>query len=261
MLIRLLEEWKKHLSNNEVAGGVLMDLSKAFDRIPHDLLIAKFSAYGLDKTALKYIYSYLKKRQQCVKINNIYSGFEETVSGVPKGSIVGPILFNAFINDFFYDTENASVYNFADDNTLSCFSCFAETVKDLINVLKEESEVAINWFSSNKMIVNSDKFKSVILTKTKSDDIQTGFSIGTGIVSIEKSVKLLEIHLDNSLNFNLHINTICKSASNQLNTLVRLKEFLSFEQEKVLVNSSILSNFDYCPLIWFISFAKSLKKN
>ena len=133
-----------------------MDLSKAFDCIPHDLLIAKLSAYGVDKIALKYIYSYLKKRQQCVRINNIYS-FEEIISGVPQGSIVGPI-------DFFYDIENASVHNFADDNTLSCF---AKTVKDLINVLKEESEVAMNWLSSNKMIVNPDKFKSIILTKKK----------------------------------------------------------------------------------------------
>ena len=101
MLIRLVEEWKKHLDNNEVVGGVLIDLSKAFDCIPHDLLIAKLSAYGFDKTALKYIYSYLKKRQQCVRINNIYNGFEEIISGVPQSSIVGLILFNALLNDFY----------------------------------------------------------------------------------------------------------------------------------------------------------------
>ena len=164
-----------------------------------------------------------------MRINNIYSGFEEIISGVPQGSIVGRILFNAFLNDFFYDIENASVHNFVDDNTLSCF---AKTVKDLINVLKQESEVVINWFFSNEEIVNLDKFKSIILTKNKSDDIPTGFSIGTDIVSIEKSVKLLGIHLDNRLNFNLHTNTICKSASSQLNALVRLKKFLSFEQKK-----------------------------
>ena len=99
-------------------------------------------------------------------------------------------------------------------------SCFAETVKDLINELKEESEVAINWFSSNEMIVNPEKLKSIILTKNKSDDIPTGLSIGTDIVSIEKSLRLLGIHLDNRLNFNLHINNICKSASSQLNALV-----------------------------------------
>ena len=94
-----------------------------------------------------------------MRINNIYSGFEEIISGVSQGSIVGPILFNAFLNDLFYDIENASVHNFADDNTLSCFG---KTVKDLINVLKEQSQVAINWFSSNEMIVDPDKFKSII---------------------------------------------------------------------------------------------------
>ena len=70
-----------------------MYLSKAFDCIPHDLLIAKLSAYGFDKTALNYIYSYPKKRQLCVRINNIHSGFEEIILGVPQGSVFGPILF------------------------------------------------------------------------------------------------------------------------------------------------------------------------
>ena len=111
-------------------------------------------------------------------------------------------------------------------------SCFAKRVKDLINELKEEFEVAINWFSSNKMIVNTDKSKSIILSKNKSDDIPIGFSISRNSVSIEKSVKRSGIHLDNRLNFNLHINAICKSTSSQLNALVRLKKFLSFEQKK-----------------------------
>ena len=204
-----------------------MDLSKVFDFIPHDLLIAKLSAYGFDKTAPKYIYSYLRKRQQCVRISYIYNGFKELISGVPQGSIAGTILLNTFLNDFFYDTENASVHNFADNNTLSCL---VKTVKNLINVLKEESEVAINWFSNNKIIVNPNKIKSIILTKNKSDDIPTGFSIGTDIFSIEKSVKLLGIHLDKRLNLNLLINTICKSAPSQLNALVRPKKLLSFEQ-------------------------------
>ena len=84
VLIRLVEESKKNLDNNEVVGGVLMDLPKAFNCIPHDLLISKFSVYGFDKTDLKHINSFLKKRQQCVRISIVYSGSEEIISGVPK---------------------------------------------------------------------------------------------------------------------------------------------------------------------------------
>ena len=118
MLIRLIEEWRKNLDNNYFIWTVLIDLSKAFNFIPHDFVIAKLAAYGFDKNMICYIYSYLKSRKQCVSVNNIKSTFEEIISGVPQGSIVGPILFNIFFNDFFYFILVASAHNFVDDNTL-----------------------------------------------------------------------------------------------------------------------------------------------
>ena len=75
-MIRLLEEWKENLDKNYVVGGVLMDLSKAFDCVPHDLLLAKLAAYGVDKSFLCYIYSFLLNRKQCVRINNVNSDFQ-----------------------------------------------------------------------------------------------------------------------------------------------------------------------------------------
>ena len=95
-----------------------MDLSKAFDCIPHVLLIAKLSSYGLIGNGLKYIYTYLKNRKQCVRVNNVCSDFKDRTSVVPQGSIVGPMLFNAFLNDFFLYIRKASMYNFADDNII-----------------------------------------------------------------------------------------------------------------------------------------------
>ena len=136
VLIRLLEEWRKWLDNNYVVVGVFMDLTKAFDCVQHDLLIAKIEAYGINENVLAYLHSYLSNRKQCVGINNVTSDFETIVSGVPQGSIVGPILFNCFFNEFFYFIEKASVHNFSDDNTLSMFE---ETIQNLIARLETET--------------------------------------------------------------------------------------------------------------------------
>ena len=109
VLIRLLDEWTENLDNNYRVGGVLMDLSKTFDCILHDLVIAKLSAYGLNGNALKYIYTYLKNHKQCVRVNNVCGDFKDIILGVPQGSIVGSMLFNAFLNDFFFCIRKASV--------------------------------------------------------------------------------------------------------------------------------------------------------
>ena len=124
-----------------------MDLSKAFDCIPHDLLIAKLHAYGLDEDALLVlVYSYLKRRKQCVRINNTYSSFQEVISGVPQGSVLGPILFNFYINDLFLFIKLATLHNYADDNTLAYFS---KSMPDLVNTLEKETGVALSWLENN----------------------------------------------------------------------------------------------------------------
>ena len=146
-----MEEWRQHIDNNKVVGGVFMDLSKFFDCVPHDLLTAKLAAYSVDENLPMYIYSYLSNRKQCVRISNVHSRFQNVISGVPQGSIVGPTLFNCFFNDFFYFIDKASVHNFADDNSLSGFE---SNIKNLKSILESESKTAIPWFQSNKMIVN-----------------------------------------------------------------------------------------------------------
>ena len=121
VLIRMVEEWRIKLDNDYFVGAILMDLSKAFDSIPHNLLIAKLHAYGLDENALVLIYSYMKKRKQSVRINNAYSSFQTILSGVPQGYVLAPILFNFYINDLFLFIKQATLYNYADDNTLDFF--------------------------------------------------------------------------------------------------------------------------------------------
>ena len=98
-----------------VVGAVFIDLP---DCIPHDLLIAKLEAYGLGEKALSYIYSYLTNRDQCVRINDKKIDFQKIISGVPQGSITGPVLFNFSINDLFFFVSSVSMYNFVDENLL-----------------------------------------------------------------------------------------------------------------------------------------------
>ena len=147
-LIRLLEEWTQHLDNNNVVAGDFMDLSKAFDYVPHDLLIAKLAVCSVDENLLMHIYYYLFNRKQCFRINNVHSRFQSVISEVPQGSIVGPIHYLTFFNDFFHFINKASVHNFADDNSLSAFE---SNIKNLKIILESESKKAISWFQSNKI--------------------------------------------------------------------------------------------------------------
>ena len=166
VIIRLPEEWRKNLGDNLVVAAVSADMSKAFDCILHDLLIAKLAAYGLSEDALMYILSYLSNRKQCVRINDTYSEFENIIMGVPQGSILGPLLFNLSIKDLFFFILIASVHNFTDDNTLSAF---AQNVSKLINILQSESEVISDWFKKKQMTVNPYRFQVIIINKKKGD--------------------------------------------------------------------------------------------
>ena len=98
-----------------------MDLSKAFDGLNHELLIAKLSAYGFSRSALKLIHSYLNERQQRVKVNGSFSTLKMTSLDVPLDSVFGALLFNIFINAFFYLVKVTEICNYADDTTI--FAC------------------------------------------------------------------------------------------------------------------------------------------
>ena len=145
--------------------------------------------------------SHLRNRKQCVRINNICSNFLKILSGVPQDSILGPILFNIFLNDLFLCLENTDLHNFADDNAITAV---CDQLPDLI--------------------------------------------------------KLLGLNIDDQLKFNEHISIPCSKAAMQLNDLSRLQKYMGKAEKKAIINSFILSNFNYCPLVWHFSSWESIRK-
>ena len=128
----MIEMGKKAMVNKGDAGSVLTDVSKAFKCLNHSLLIAKLNAYGYDKSAFQFIYSYLKDRKLRTKVTGSYSSWRELKSGVPQGSILGPLLFNIFLNDIFYFIDKVKLANYADDNTAYAID---HNIEDLLKVL------------------------------------------------------------------------------------------------------------------------------
>ena len=158
-LLVMIEMWRQALDEHKVAGAVLTDLSKAFDCLSHDLLIAKLDAYGFGKSALKFIYSYLTDRTQRVKVDGEYSGKRTLKYGVPQGSILGPLLFNLFMNDIFYFMEDSKLANYADDTSTYTAK---EGIFPFLHALKSETTVVLNWFEINEMKSNSDKCHLIV---------------------------------------------------------------------------------------------------
>ena len=247
VLLRMIETWRKCLDENKIVGATLMGLSKAFDCLPHDLLVAKLEAYGLDTKTLKHMLSYLSGRKQCVKIRNSFSLLKLILSDIPQGSI--PILF---MNDIIF-LLGSDLHNFADDNDVIAV---AETIQDLMNSLEINTSNAIEWMKDNDMIANLNKFKAIVLTETDHNTAGIRLEFSGKTILFSNEIDLLGVTIDTDS----HITKICRKASRQLNAWKRLGFYISLDTCKILANSFIISNFNYCPLVWYYSRAKQLQK-
>ena len=238
----MIETWKKALDKKQYAGAVLTDLSKAFDCINHELLIAKLEAYGFSHEALHFIYNYLSDRTQRTKVKSSYSSYRDIKYGVPQGSILGPLLFNIFINDIFLFVKDTKITNYADDNTPYAVE---DSIEKLLETLQKDVNILLNWFKMNEMKPNADKSHLFIV-----NSIGDNIKIGNDEITGENSVKLLGITIDNKLSFNEHAKNICKKANQKLYALSRIAKYIQSDKLRIIMKAFIDSQFNYCSLTW-----------
>ena len=241
-LLAMLEKWKRSIDNGKSFGALLTDLSKAFDCLDHELLIAKLNAYGFHLSALKLIHNYLSNRKQRTKINSTYSKWHEILFGVPQGSILGPLLFNIYLIDLFFVIEDTDIASYADDNTPCIID---DTVEGVIKSLEEVSKKLFKWFDDN--LTKSNAHKCHLLVST-SETVK--IQVGNYNIANSKCEKLLGINFDHNLNFDKHLSELCKKASRKINALSRITPYMNVSKKRILMNAFFKSQFSYCPVIW-----------
>ena len=253
-MVPMIERWKKARDNGQHAGGVMMDLSKAFDTINHELLIAKLHAYGFSMDALKIVHSYLNNRWHRTKIDGSFSTWKEILSGVPQGSVNGPKWFNIYLNDFFflYLDTSTDVCNIADDSTP--YACNAD-LATLLHNLESDVASAILWFDANYMLLNQSKCHFLIASHSPE---LLWIQVGEQIIWESALEKLLGVTIDKSLSFKKHVEIICNNASAKVTALSRLINIVSKEKKKTLMDAFIESQFSYCPMIWMFCYSRRL---
>ena len=216
----MLEIWKKVLDKGGYICAIFMDLSKAFDTLNHNLLIAKLGADGFETDALRYMKSYLTNRKQRVRVNKTFSEWERITTNVPQGSILGPLLFNIFLKDLFLFISSASLSNFVDDNTLYTFR---NNIKNIKDNLRSSFGTVHQCFYENYMVLNAENCHSMCLGDNTEDET---FLFHNILMANSKEQKILGVIIDSKLNFKSHISEICKKASQNVAALSRLSSYL-----------------------------------
>ena len=191
VLVRMLEKWKTSLDNGANIGAILMDLSQAFECSKDFLFLAKLSAYGFSREALRLVSSSLENRHQRVKINGSFSAYKQLSLGVPQGSGFGPLFFNIYINDLLLSIQDTDICNYADDTTI--YTC-DNNLDNVIARLENDSNIIIQWFADNFMKLNTDKCNLLIIGRNSNQQITV--NVGDSVVENTEDETLLGAVID-----------------------------------------------------------------
>ncbi|XP_024116978.1 uncharacterized protein LOC112138628 [Oryzias melastigma] len=253
-IIDAVEEITNALDKKKYAAGIFIDLKKAFDTLNHDTLLEKLEVYGIRGVALSWVKSYLTERKQFVKINEFTSEAKGISCGVPQGSILGPLLFNIYINDIFNVSKLLKLILFADDTNIFYST---DNQRELINVLNTELIKIKSWMDYNKLSLNLDKSKVMFFGNYKANT-ELSIKVNNDLIESVTEMKFLGIVIDKKLSWKPHIRHIQTKVSKSISIINKSKYILEYNCRYLLYCSLILPYFTYCIEVWGNNYKSSL---
>ena len=247
--IELTDKVLKDIDEKNISLAIFMDLSKAFDTLDHDILIKKLAHYGINGTPLEWFTSYLTGRSQYVEIDDVSSNVLSLSTGVPQGSILGPLLFLIYMNDIPYCTKYFNCILYADDTTLS--NTIQIPSMSPLNINDELAKV-YDWLAVNKLSLNVKKTKYVIIhaINKKIEDVVPDLEInGTPLERIQ-SFNFLGLLSYENMSWKPHIDLLSNKLAQCAGVLNKLKRFLPIHILRTLYFSIVQSRIMYCILTW-----------
>jgi len=242
--------------------NIFLDLSKAFDTLDHKILLKKLKYYGFNGMAYNLMESYLTNRKQYVEMEGVESELLTVITGVPQGSILGPLLFIIYINDIVSASNLFNFIIYADDTTLS--TTLEIIIKDT-NYGNIESKInrelaGINdWLKTNKLSLNVSKSKYMIFHTPQKKVKPLKLFIENTTIDRVYEFNFLGLTINENLNWKNHINKIANKISKSMGILNKLKHFLPLNTKVLIYNSLILSHLNFCILAWGYQCDRILK--
>ena len=244
-LTTVINDWAKILDNRGQVDTFILDFEKAFDTPPHELLKSKLFGYGIGGKTLKWIDSFLCFRQQRVVVNGVKSDWAPVLSGVPQGTVLGPLLFSLYINDISSDIES-EIRLFADD----CV-CYRE-IKDEKDTMKLQRDIDRlgSWARKWGMRFQPVKCNMMQLTRKRIKKIHASYTLeGTNLENVE-SIKYLGVTITSDLRWNTHVSNVCTKANRTLGFLRRNLHSCPQEVKEAAYKGLVRPVLDYDSSVW-----------
>nr|CAH7762105.1 unnamed protein product [Callosobruchus chinensis] len=232
---------------------ISIDYSKAFDKINHNLLCAKLNYIGFDSLSVCFFKNYLSNRNQCVSLNGQTSNVTEITSGVPQGSILGPLLFLIYTFDLHKSIVNSDIQTFADDTQVIHYFNSDEAYH-ASRVLQADLDKICKFSHDHNLDINPDKTKVLMFcSDSERDHITASFALHISGVLLNhtQSAKILGVEIDNKLRFIDHIKKITQKTYSRLRMLYANRYLLNFKMRKKLCEALILSIYSYCDILYY----------